>query len=383
MKRTSRVASAGWAVSASTDSPVTTSQSCQRTATRVTAATVPWTTRREVVLTPITVSATPDACSSLAEDALLDELFLDEAPLGLEPALLEALAELQRDLVDAAAVLLDGHDHPLAEALGVLQVVDEVVLGHDVVLVVEDENDVGLVGEGGGAAQVVDAHPLAGHQAALLGRDDGEHRHLELQGEVLEPLHDHGHPLRRGAGEAGHGHLLEVVDEDERRLGLARHDRLDGRPDLVERRVQAAGGVDVEVVAVPLQRGHRLDTTGGGLEALTHGVGVAVAGLEALPDLGEADAVGAGDGTGLDGDQALEDAVGVVLVGEEDRRPAGGQGVARPPLGRGWSWHRLNRDRPPDGGRSPTFSPGISRRGPRRRRSGQGAMPTYVVSRYS
>ena len=54
------------------------------------------------------------------------------------------LLELEVDVVLAAAVLLDRHDDPVAEALRLVRVELDVDLGDDVVLV-EDEDDVGLV----------------------------------------------------------------------------------------------------------------------------------------------------------------------------------------------------------------------------------------------
>ena len=64
------------------------------------------------------------------------------------------LLELEVDVVLAAAVLLDRDDDPVAEALRLVRVELDVDLGDDVVLLVEDQDDVGLVVDGRRAAQV-------------------------------------------------------------------------------------------------------------------------------------------------------------------------------------------------------------------------------------
>jgi hypothetical protein len=53
------------------------------------------------------------ARAPLAEDALLDEAFLDEATFGVESPMGEVLLELQHHVVVAVSVLLHGHDDPL------------------------------------------------------------------------------------------------------------------------------------------------------------------------------------------------------------------------------------------------------------------------------
>ena len=94
--------------------------------------------------------------------------------------------------------------------------------GHDVGLVGENEDDVGLVGQRRGPPQVLGPHPLPGPESLLVRGRDRHHRGTELERHVLEPLHD-----RRGALTLvrPHGrHLLQVVDKDERRDPLgARH----------------------------------------------------------------------------------------------------------------------------------------------------------------
>src|SRR4051794_37005143 len=89
------------------------------------------------------------------EDALVDEAFLDLAAVGVEAAVREVLAELELDTGPPVAVLLHGEDAPPAEALDVAEVVDEVVTGHDVDLLAEDEDDVRVVGDRGRAPQVL------------------------------------------------------------------------------------------------------------------------------------------------------------------------------------------------------------------------------------
>ena len=65
------------------------------------------------------------------------------------------LLELEVDVVLAAAVLLDRDHDPVAEPLRLVRVELDVDLGDDVVLLVEDQDDVGLVVDGRAAAQVV------------------------------------------------------------------------------------------------------------------------------------------------------------------------------------------------------------------------------------
>jgi hypothetical protein len=64
------------------------------------------------------------------------------------------LLELEVDVVLAAAVLLDRDDDPVAEALRLVRVELDVDLGDDVVLLVEDQDDVGLVVDRRRAAEV-------------------------------------------------------------------------------------------------------------------------------------------------------------------------------------------------------------------------------------
>ena len=82
---------------------------------------------------------------------------------------------------EAVAVLLDGDDGPAAEALDAAEVVDEVLARDDVLLARQDEDEVGLVGEGRGAPQVAGAHPVAGAEALALGGGDRHDRAPELQ----------------------------------------------------------------------------------------------------------------------------------------------------------------------------------------------------------
>ena len=78
---------------------------------------------------------------------------------------------------------------PVAEALRLVRVELDVDLGDDVVLLVEDEDDVGLVVDGRRAAQVEVAQ-ARGLEALLVGGHDGDHRHLLGQRDVLEPVDD-------------------------------------------------------------------------------------------------------------------------------------------------------------------------------------------------
>ena len=94
--------------------------------------------------------------------------------LGLEAGLVEALAELQVDAGRRRCGSSRCRAPPSAGTRSTLpQVVDQVVTGDDVVLVVEHQHGVGLVGQRGRAAKVADAHPLAAADALLVG---GHHR---------------------------------------------------------------------------------------------------------------------------------------------------------------------------------------------------------------
>jgi hypothetical protein len=81
------------------------------------------------------------------------------------------LLELEVDVVLAAAVLLDRDDDPVAEALRLVRVELDVDLGDDVVLLVEDQDDVGLVVDRRRAAQVEVAQARR-LEALLVRRDD-------------------------------------------------------------------------------------------------------------------------------------------------------------------------------------------------------------------
>ena len=72
------------------------------------------------------------ARAPLAEDALLDEAFLDGATFGVESPMGEVLLELQHHVVVAVSVLLHGHDDPLPIAIHPGQVIDQMLSGHDV-----------------------------------------------------------------------------------------------------------------------------------------------------------------------------------------------------------------------------------------------------------
>src|SRR3989337_162419 len=78
-------------------------------------------------------------------EAFLDEFLLHRSAVRVEAGELEVLLELEVHVVLAATVLLDREDHPVAEALRLVRVELDVDLRDDVVLLVEDEDDVGLV----------------------------------------------------------------------------------------------------------------------------------------------------------------------------------------------------------------------------------------------
>src|SRR5262245_57418830 len=144
-----------------------------------------------------TRSSTPTRSPSPAEslfdeDALVDELLGHPVAVALEPALVEALAELQIDLVDAVAVLLKRDDSPVTEPVGVARVVDQVVASDDVVLLVHDQDCVGLVRQCGRATHVLGAHALPRRDASLVGSHDGEDGHVDLHREVFESFDNFG-----------------------------------------------------------------------------------------------------------------------------------------------------------------------------------------------
>jgi hypothetical protein len=96
----------------------------------------------------------PDPAPLVGVEALLDEFLLHRPTVRVEAGELEVLLELEIHVVLAATVLLDRRDDPVAETLGLVRVELDVDLGDDVVLLVEDEDDVGLVVDGRRAAQV-------------------------------------------------------------------------------------------------------------------------------------------------------------------------------------------------------------------------------------
>ena len=111
------------------------------------------------------------AAPSIVVEALLDELLLDRSAVRVEAGELEVLLELEVDVVLAAAVLLDRDHDPVAEALRLVRVELDVDLGDDVVLLVEDQDDVGLVVDRRRAAQV-EVPQARRLQALLVGGDD-------------------------------------------------------------------------------------------------------------------------------------------------------------------------------------------------------------------
>ena len=85
------------------------------------------------------------------------------------------LLELEVDVVLTAAVLLDRDHDPVAEALRLVRVELDVDLGDDVVLLVQDQDDVGLVVDGRAAAEVEVAQPR-GLQALLPAKRPGSRK---------------------------------------------------------------------------------------------------------------------------------------------------------------------------------------------------------------
>ena len=116
-------------------------------------------------------SGTPPDTASVVVEALLDELLLHRPTVRVEAGELEVLLELEVHVVLATAVLLDRDDDPVAEALRLVRVELDVDLGDDVVLLVEDQDDVGLVVDRRRAAQVEVAQARR-LEAFLVGGDD-------------------------------------------------------------------------------------------------------------------------------------------------------------------------------------------------------------------
>ena len=96
----------------------------------------------------------PDQAALVVVKTFLDELLLHGSAVRVEAGELEVLLELEVHVVLATAVLLDRDDHPVAEALRLVRVELDVDLGDDVVLLVQDQDDVGLVVDRRTAAQV-------------------------------------------------------------------------------------------------------------------------------------------------------------------------------------------------------------------------------------
>jgi hypothetical protein len=98
-----------------------------------------------------------DGARSSRLQPIVDGPFGHVGPAGLEAVVQEVLAELEVDHGGAPAVLLHAEHHELLVSLGLDGVVGEVVAGHGLVLLVEDDGDVGLVGQRARPAQMVEA----------------------------------------------------------------------------------------------------------------------------------------------------------------------------------------------------------------------------------
>ncbi len=228
----------------------------------------------------------------------------------------------------AVAVLLDRQHDPVPELLRVAEAVDEVVTGHHVVLVVEQQHRVGLVGQRGGAPQVPHPHPPAGGEALLVGGHHAQDRDVVVQGEVLEALGDRRDPLRLTDGLGG-VHLLQVVDHDHRVLAGPPADLVDGGLDRLDARPGAGGAVQHEPVAVLLDDLDRLHAALGVAQPLLERARPTVCALEGAADPVDARRHDAAQLTGFQGHQAHQEGLEVVLEGEEDHRASGARDVAR------------------------------------------------------
>src|SRR6188472_2503520 len=81
---------------------------------------------------------------SVVVEPLLDQLLRGDPTRRIEAAVLEELFVLEVDVVLPAAILLDRGDDPVAIPLRLVRIKLDVDLGDDVVLVVQDQDDVGL-----------------------------------------------------------------------------------------------------------------------------------------------------------------------------------------------------------------------------------------------
>src|SRR5664280_1230793 len=188
---------------------------------------------------------------SVVVEALLDQLLLHGPTVRVEAGELEVLLELHVDVVLAAPVLLHRDDDPVPEALRLVRVELDVHLGDDLVLLVEDQDDVGLVVDRRRAAQVV--VPQAGRlEAFLVGRHDGDHADLLGEGDVLEAVHREGDLLGLRVRLRVLRHFLEVVDDDEE-LAISGQDTvlLDEHPDVVDRARGLRAAHQEQVLTVP------------------------------------------------------------------------------------------------------------------------------------
>jgi hypothetical protein len=98
-----------------------------------------------------------DGARSSRLQPVVDGPFGHVGPAGIEPVMQEVLAELEVDHGGPAAVLLHAEGDESFELLGLHGVVAEVVAGNGLVLLVEDDGDVGLVGQRGRPTEVVEA----------------------------------------------------------------------------------------------------------------------------------------------------------------------------------------------------------------------------------
>ncbi len=135
-----------------------------------------------------------------------------KAPNGSN--LFQPLTELQVYVAPTGPVLLDAHHDLLTVAFRIADAVHEVVARDDLVLVVEDENDVGFVRKGHGPFEVTCAHPAYVGRLALE-RGDRDHRYVEIQCQILQRRRDAADVGLLVTGERL-GDLLQVVDEDRR-----------------------------------------------------------------------------------------------------------------------------------------------------------------------
>jgi hypothetical protein len=164
-------------------------------------------------------------------------------------------------------------------------------------------------------------------RALPVGSNDGEHRHVDLEREVLEILDDPGHPLLLDGGAVRDVRLLQVVDDHERLLAGALGHLADDVTHHGDAGRHAGGSVDAHPVAPRLDRLDRLHPAGVVSQPLDQRAGSPADRLHRVPDPPQGGAVGSDLLRRLQREEPLEHVDVVVLEGEVDRAATLGHGV--------------------------------------------------------